>query len=98
MAASLLPAPGMAGAYARLVDCAVVVDGFCGQGVDRNGEFVGAHAIVHPPGYDGTQALVDVDVCTSPLDNQLIGPSKRAVAKWEALSPIIGKLSFLLTA
>lgn len=62
LAAASFPELLYGGAYARLVNCASVVNGFCAQGVDRNGSAIGALAIVHPPGYAGTQPTIDVEV------------------------------------
>ncbi len=71
LGAAWFPNPVHGGAYSRLVNCFSVVNGFCAQGVDRNGSAIGAFAIVHPPGYTGTQATIDVGVCTNILDTQL---------------------------
>jgi hypothetical protein len=83
-------APLQAGAYARIVDCLQMVGGFCAPGVDRNGAPIGAFAIVHPPGYDGTQPTLRVEVCVSPSFPELVRPTQRAVAKWAVLTPIVG--------
>lgn len=83
--------PAAGGSFLRIIDCATVEQGFCAQGKDRNGLLMGAFAIVHPPGYTNVhQPTIEVDVCTSLLAPELEGPTQRAVATWDALSPITG--------
>jgi hypothetical protein len=84
-----------AGAYTKIINCAQQEGGFCAQGTDRDGLPIGAQAITHPPGFDGTQPTLDVVVCTTfvPGFPDLATATQAAIAAWDALSPQIGNCS-----
>ena len=81
-----------AGAYAHLLDFRQEVNGFCAQGTDKYGNLIYPYAIAHPPGYDGTQSVVNVSVCVfqNPPHPDLTPYVANAIATWNALTPTIG--------
>jgi hypothetical protein len=93
----LVPGAVFCGTFSQVLSCPnspedPLPGGFCVQGTDSAGAPVQPFAIVHPPGYDGTASLINVDVCVSTegtfpsLETAVVG----AIAKWSNLISSIG--------
>jgi len=89
----LVPSSGRAGTFISTLSCPdPLPGGFCIQGADADGALIPPFAIVHPPGYDGTQSLLTVEVCVQPQATypSLESATVWAVAQWANLDPAIG--------
>lgn len=91
----LVAAPATAGVFEQTLRCSEIVSGFCAQGVDVDFALVGPHAIVHPPGFDGTQPTVQVGICNfdHPDYPSLQAATQLAVAMWNEQVRMIGNCS-----
>ena len=102
VATVLVPHLAISGVYLATVDCIREDESgnFCVQGRDDQAKDIGAFAISHPPGWDGTQSVLEVTVCTSssPSDAGLVEPTKRAVETWNNLSPTVANCPQCLLA
>lgn len=92
----LLPGLLRAGAYLGTVDCTNDQDtpvppteNFCIAGKTlSNDEDITPFGITHPPGYDGSGGTLEIKICVDsgiPSSAELIGPTQRAIATWNAL-------------
>jgi hypothetical protein len=94
LAAALLSAwvvasPASGGSYSKIVRCAD--DGCFPASVTTDpGQPVNVFGITHPGGYVRTGGAIQVPICVSGSSPSLVGPTQRAIATWNALTPITG--------